>query len=154
MCCGKSLVDGVLSSMTRWCNNRNVLHLRFADFQRVIDSANSHNVLAGMNFVKVILPIGSCHCLANKADLLIRLHLEKRDSDSDTGARKTDDISPQVGSTQYRCGHYEHFHQQNKTEKLVAHREINDSILLSAAQLAQATAAGPNRNQWAEGALA
>ena len=29
------------AEMTRWCNNRNVLHLRFAHFQRVIDSANS-----------------------------------------------------------------------------------------------------------------
>jgi hypothetical protein len=111
--------------------------LRFADFQRVIDSANSQNVLAGMNVVKVILPIGSCHCLANKAELLIRLHLEKRDSDSDKGARKTDDTSSQVGSTQYRGGHYEHFQQQNETQKVVAHREINDSMLLPAAQLAQ-----------------
>ena len=51
----------------RWCNNGNVLHLRFADLQRVIDSANSYNVLAGMNVVKVILPIGSCHGLANEA---------------------------------------------------------------------------------------
>ena len=100
--------------MTRWCNNRNVLHLPFADFQRVIDSANSQNVLAGVNVVKVILPIGSCHCLANKAELLIRLHLEKRDSDSDTGARKTDDTSSQVGSTQDRGGHHEHFQQQNE----------------------------------------
>ena len=87
--------------MTRWCNNRNVLHLRFAHFQRVIDSADSHNVLAGMNVTKVILPIGSCHCLANKAERLIRLHLEKRDSDSDKWARKTDDTSSQVSSTQY-----------------------------------------------------
>jgi hypothetical protein len=133
--------------MTRWCNNRNVLLLCFADFQRIIDSANSQNVLAGVNVVKVILSIGSCHCLANKAELLIRLHLEKRDSDSDTGARKTDDISSQVGGTQYRDGHYEHFQQQKETEKLVAHREINDSILLSAPQLAQATAAGPNGKQ-------
>ena len=101
--------------MTRWCNNRNVLHLRFADFQRVIDSANSQNVLAGMNVVKVILPIGSCHCLANKPERLIRLHLEKRDSGSDKGARQTDDISSQVGSTQYRGEHYEHFEQQNET---------------------------------------
>jgi hypothetical protein len=130
------------------------LHLRFADFQRVIDSANSQNVLAGMNVVKVILPIGSCHCLANKAELLIRLHLEKRDSDSDKGARKTDDTSSQVGSTQYRGGHYEHFQQQNETQKLVAHREINDSMLPAAAQLAQATTAGAKRKQWAEGALA
>src|SRR6266699_2729797 len=114
--------------MTRWCNNRTVLHLRFHHFQRVIDSANSQNVLAGMNVVKVILPIGSCHCLANKAELLIRFHLEKRDSDSGTGARKTDDISSQVGSTQYRGGHYEHFEQQNETQKLVAHREINEQI--------------------------
>jgi hypothetical protein len=76
-----------------------------------------------MNVVKVILPIGSCYCLANKAELLIRLHLEKRDSDSDKGARKTDDTSSQVGSTQYRGGHYEHFQQQNETEKLVAHRK-------------------------------
>ena len=79
--------------MTPWCNNRNVLHLRFADLQRVIDSANSYNVLAGMNVVKVILPIGSCHGLATKLELLVRLHLEKRDSDSDDGARKTDHIS-------------------------------------------------------------
>ena len=71
--------------MTRWCNDRNVLHLRFAHFQRVIDSANSQNILAGMDLIKMILPIGSCHCLANKAELLIRLHLKKRDSDSDTG---------------------------------------------------------------------
>jgi hypothetical protein len=101
--------------MARWCNNRNVLHLRFAHFHRVIDSANSHNVLAGMNVIKVILPIGSCHCLANKVERLIRLHLEKRDSDSDKGARTTDDTSSQVGSTQYRGGHYEHFQQQNET---------------------------------------
>jgi hypothetical protein len=148
------VVDGVVSSMTRGCNNRNVLHLRFADFQRVIDSANSQNVLARMNVVKVILPVGSCHCLANKAELLIRLHLEKRDSDSDKGARKTDDTSSQVGSTQYRGGHYEHFQQQNETQKLVVHREIDDSMLLPAAQLAQATDPGANRKQWVEGALA
>jgi hypothetical protein len=49
---GAIVVDGVVSSMTQWCNNRNVLHLRFADFQRVIDSANSQNVLAGMNVIK------------------------------------------------------------------------------------------------------
>ena len=110
------MVDGVLSSMMRWCNNGNVLHLRFADFQRVIDSANSYNVLAGMNVVKVILPIGSCHGLANKPELLVRLHLEKRDSDSDHRARKTDDISSQVGSTQYRGGRYEHFQQQNEIQ--------------------------------------
>jgi hypothetical protein len=140
--------------MTRWCNNRNVLHVRFAHFQRVLDSANLHNVLPGVNVIKVILPIGSCHCLANKAERLIRLHLEKRDSDSGTGARKTDDTSSEVGSTQYRGGHYEHFQQQNETQKLVAHREINDSMLLPAAQLAQATAAGAKRKQWAEGALA
>jgi hypothetical protein len=140
--------------MTRWCNNRNVLHLRFAHFQRVIDSTNSQNVSAGMNVIKVILPIGSCHCLANKPQLVIRLHLKKRDSDSGTGARKTDDTSSQVGSTQYRGGHYEHFQQQNDTKKLVAHREINDSMLLPAAQLAQTTAAGANRKQWADGALA
>ena len=132
----------MVSSMTRWCNNRNVLHLRFADFQRVIDSANSQNVLAGMNIVKVILPIGNCHCLANKAELLIRLDLQKRDSDSDKGARKTDDTSSQVGSTQYRGGYYEHFQQQNETQKLGAHREINDSMLLPAAQLAQARLRG------------
>jgi hypothetical protein len=41
--------------------------------------------LAGMNVIKVILPIGSCLCPANKAERLIRLHLEKRDSDSDKG---------------------------------------------------------------------
>ena len=140
--------------MTRWCNNRNVLHLRLAHFQRVIDSTNSQNVSAGMNVIKVILPMGSCHCLANKPKLLIRLHLKKRDSDSDTGARKTDDTSSQVGSTQYRCGYYEHFQQQNETQKLVAHREINDSMLRPATELAQATAAGANRKQWAEGALA
>jgi hypothetical protein len=140
--------------MTRWCNNRNVLHLRFAHFQRVIDSTNSQNVSAGMNVIKVILPIGSCHCLANKPELLIRLHLKKRDSDSGTGARKTDDTSSQVGSTQYRCGYYKHFQQQNETQKLVAHREINDSMLLPAFQLAQVTAAGANRKQWAEGDLA
>ena len=93
--------------MTRWCNNRNVLHLRFAHFQRVIDSANSKDILAGMNVIKVILPVGSRHCLANKAERLIRLHLKKRDSDSDTGSRMTDDASCQVGSTQYRGGHYE-----------------------------------------------
>ena len=116
MCCGKIVVDGVLSSMMRWCNNGNVLHFRFADFQRVIDSANSYNVLAGMNVVKVILPIGSCHCLANKPELLVRLHLEKRDCDSDHRARKTDDISSQVGSTQYRGGRYEHFQQQNEIQ--------------------------------------
>src|SRR5437667_1260904 len=115
--------------MTRWCNNRNVLHLPFADFQRVIDSANSQNVLAGMNVIKVILPIGSCHCLANKPERLIWLHLEKRDSDSGTGARKTDDASSQVGSTQYRGGHHEHFEQQNETQKLVPHQEINDAML-------------------------
>ena len=140
--------------MTRWCNNRNVLHVRFAHFQRVIDPINSHNVLAGMNVIKVILPIGSCHCLANTPQRLIRLHLQKRDSDAGTGARTTDDTSSQVGSTQYRGGHYEHFQQQNETQKPVAHREISDSILLPAAQLTQATAAGANRKQWAEGALA
>jgi hypothetical protein len=42
-----------------------------------------------MNVSKVILPIGSCHCLANKAERLIRLHLEKRDSDK--WASETDD---------------------------------------------------------------
>ena len=99
----------VVDSMTRWCNNRNVLHLRVAHFQRVIDSANSQNVLAGMNFIKAILPIWSCHCLVNKVERLIRLHLEKRDSNSDKGARMTDDTSSQVGSTQCRGGHYEHF---------------------------------------------
>ena len=109
--------------MMRWCNNGNVLHLRFADFQRVIDSANSYNVLAGMNVVKAIPPIGSCHCLANKLELLVRLHLEKRDSDSDHWARKTDDISSQVGSTQYLGGHYEHFQQQNETQKPFNERE-------------------------------
>jgi len=118
-----------VSSMTRWCNNWNVLHLRFAHFQRVIDSANSQNVLAGMNFIKVILSIGSCHCLANTPQRLIRLHLEKRDSDSDKRTRKTDDTSSQVSSTQYRGGHYEHFDEQNETQKLVAHQEINDSML-------------------------
>ena len=124
-CGGAIVVDEVVRSMTRWCNNRNVLHLRFADFQRVIDSANSQNVLAGMNVVKVILSIGSCYCLANKAELLlVRLNLEKRDADSDTGARKTDDTSSQVGSTQDRGRHYEHFQQQNETQKLVAHRKI------------------------------
>ena len=55
-----------------------------------------------MNLSKVILPIGSCHSLANKAERLIRLHLGKRDSDSDKWARKTDDTSSQVCSTQYR----------------------------------------------------
>ena len=60
-----------------------------------------------MNFIKVILPIGSCHCLADKAERLIRLHLEKRDSDSDKGPSKTDDISSQVRSTQYRGEYYE-----------------------------------------------
>ena len=115
---------GRQNSITRFCNNRNVLHLRVAHFQRVIDSANSQNVLAGMNVSKVILPIGSCHCLANKVEHLIRLHLEKRDSDSDKWARKPDDTSFQVGSTQYRGGHYEHFQEQNETQKLVAHREI------------------------------
>ena len=95
--------------MTRWCNNWNVLHLRFAHCQRVIDSANSQNVLAGINFIEVILSIGSCHCLANTPQRLIRLRLEKRDSDSDKRTRKTDDTSSQVGSTQYRGGHYEHF---------------------------------------------
>src|SRR4029077_6389859 len=77
-----------------------------------------------MNVSKMILPIGTCHCLANKAERLIRLHLEKRDSDSDKWARNTDDTSPPVGSTQYRGGHYEHFQEQNETQKLVAHREI------------------------------
>lgn len=149
------MVDGVVSSMTRWCNNRNVLHLRFAHFQRVIDSADSHNVLAGMNVIKIILPTGSCHCPANKAERLIfRLHLEKRDSNSDKGARKTDDTSSQIRSTEYRGGHYEHFQEQNETLKLAAHREINDSMLLLAARLAQATAAGANPKQCAEGALA
>lgn len=52
--------------MTRCCNNRNVLHCGFAHFQWVIDSANSQNILAGPNFIKVIFPIGSCHCLADK----------------------------------------------------------------------------------------
>src|SRR5207253_2168623 len=93
--------------MPRWRNKRNVLHLHVAHFQRVIHPANLQNVLAGMNFIKVILPIGGCHCLANKVERLIRLHLEKRDSDSDKWPRKTDDISSQVGSTQYRGGHHE-----------------------------------------------
>jgi hypothetical protein len=89
--------------MTRWCNNWNVLHLRFAHFQRVIDSANSQNVLAGMNFIKVILPIGSCHCLANTPQCLIRLHLEKRDSDANEGgpARPT---TPPVRSVACNIG--------------------------------------------------
>jgi hypothetical protein len=69
-----------------------------------------------MNVVKVILPIGSCHGLATKPELLVRLHLEKRDSDSDHRARKTDDISSQVGSTQYRGGRYEYFQQQNEIQ--------------------------------------
>ena len=93
--------------MTRWCNNWDVLHLRFAHFQRVIDSANSQKILAGMNFVKVILPIGSCDCLANTPQCLIRLHLEKRNSNADKGTRLADDISSQVSSTQYGSGHYE-----------------------------------------------
>ena len=92
------------------------MHFRFADFQRVIDSANSYNVLAGMNVVKVILPIRSCHCLPNKPEFRIRLHLEKRNSNSDKGARTTDDISAQVSSTQSRDGRYEHFQQQNEIE--------------------------------------
>jgi hypothetical protein len=117
--------------MTRWCNNRNVLHLRVAHFQGVIDSANSQNVLAAMNVIKVILPIGSRHCLVNKAERLIGFHLEKRNSDSDERARKTDDTSSQVSSTQYWGGHYEHFQEQNETQKLAAHREINDSMLPS-----------------------
>ena len=45
------VVDRAVSSITRWCNNRNVLHLRFAHFQRVLDSANLQNVLAGMNVI-------------------------------------------------------------------------------------------------------
>src|ERR1700750_250513 len=110
--------------MTRFCNNRNVLHLRVAHFQRVIDSANSQNVLAGMNLSKVILPIGSCYCLTNKAELLIRLYLQKRDSDSDKWARHPDHISSQVGSMQYRGGHHEHLQEQNEIQKLVAHRQI------------------------------
>ena len=32
------MVDGVVSSMTRWCNNGNVLRVRFAHFQRVLES--------------------------------------------------------------------------------------------------------------------
>jgi hypothetical protein len=96
-----------VSSMTRWCDNWNVLNLRVAHFKRVIDSANSQNVLARMNLIKVILPVGRCHCLANKVELVIRLHFEERDSDSDKGPSHTDDISSQVGSTQYRCGQYE-----------------------------------------------
>jgi hypothetical protein len=63
--------------------------------------------LAGINFVKVILPIGSCHCLANTPQCLIWLHREKRDSNSDKGTRTTDNISSQVGSTEYRGGYYE-----------------------------------------------
>src|ERR1700757_1319400 len=101
--------------MTRWCDNRNLLHLRFAHFQRVIDSADSQNVLAGMNVSKVILSIGSCHCLANNAERLIRLHLQKRNSDSDKWACKTDDTSCQIRSTQHRGGHYEHFQEQKET---------------------------------------
>ena len=85
-----------------------------------------------MNLSKVILPIGSCHCLANKAERLIRLHLEKRDSDSDKWARKTDHTSSQVCSTQYRGGHYERFQEQNETQKLVTHRKLNDSMLSTA----------------------
>ena len=85
-----------------------------------------------MNLSKVILPVGSCHCLANKAERLIRLHLEKRDSDSDKWARKTDDTSSEVCSMQYRAGHYEHFQEQNETQKLVAHRKLNDSMLSTA----------------------
>src|SRR4029077_10928376 len=117
-----------LVAVTRWYNNRNVLHLRFAHFQRVIDYTNSKIVLARMNVSKVILPIGSCHCLSNTPQGVIQLHLEKRDSDSYKWARKTDDTSSQLGSTQYRGGHYEHFQQQNETQKLVAHLEIIDSM--------------------------
>lgn len=109
-------VDGVLGSMMRWCNNGNVLHFRFADFERVIDSANSYNVLAGMNVVKVILPIGSCHGLANNPELLVRLHLKKRDSHSDHRACETYDVSFQVGSTQDRGRRYEDFQQQNEIQ--------------------------------------
>ena len=90
-----------------WCNNRNVLHLRFAHFHRVIDSANTQNVLAGTNVIKVILPIRSCHCVQNTPQRHIRLDLEKRDAGSVKGTRKTDDSSSQVGSTQYRGGDYE-----------------------------------------------
>src|SRR5215471_17860617 len=85
-----------------------------------------------MNVSKVILPIGSCHCLANKAKRLIWLHLEKRNSDSDKWARKTDDNSSQVCSTQYRGGYYEHFQEQNETQKFVAHRKLNGSTLSTA----------------------
>src|SRR5215475_321895 len=77
--------------MTRCCNNRNVLHFSFAHFQRIIDFANSYNVLAGTNLIKVIVPTGSCHCLADKVQRLIRLHLEKRDSDPDKGSGMADD---------------------------------------------------------------
>jgi hypothetical protein len=45
----------------------------------------------------------------NTPQRLIRLHLEKRDSHSDKGPRKTDDSSSEVGSTQYRGGRYERF---------------------------------------------
>ena len=96
-----------LGSMTRCCNNWNVLHFSFAHFQRIIDFANSYNVLAGTNLIKVIVPTGSCHCLADKVQRLIRLHLEKRDSDPDKGSGMADDTTSQVGSIYYRGGHYE-----------------------------------------------
>ena len=93
--------------MTRGCDYRNFLHLHVAHFQRVIDSANSQDILARMNGIKVILPIGSCHCLVDNPERIIRLHLKKHDADADKGPRLTDDTSCQIGSTQYRSGHYE-----------------------------------------------
>ena len=33
---------------------------------------------------------------------------------------------------QFRGGHCEHFQEQNETQKLVAHRELNDSMLSTA----------------------
>ena len=93
--------------MTRCCNNWNVLHFGFAHFQRIIDFANSYNVLAGTNLIKVIVPTGSCHCLADKVQRPIRLHLEKRDSDPDKGSGMADDTTSQVGSIYSRGAHYE-----------------------------------------------
>ena len=67
----------------------------------------SYNVLAGTNLIKVIVPIGSCHCLADKVQRFIQLHLEKGDSDPDKGSGMADDTTSQVGSIHYRGGHYE-----------------------------------------------
>jgi len=49
-----------------------------------------------MNVRKVILPIGSCHRLVNKAEHLIRLHLEKISNFGDTDGVHDETLSVAV----------------------------------------------------------